>query len=85
LLISNKTSYKRNQQKIVLKKVGTFLAITEPVVKSPQSTTNPPQLHHKNTTKKTGTFPGPPQKCQQKAQKKPRPSPGLFSMQNQKN
>jgi hypothetical protein len=46
---------------------------------SPSTTTNSPQLHHKNTTQKTRIFQNHPQKRLQTSKKKPRQSPELFS------
>jgi hypothetical protein len=56
-----------------------FLATTEAVVKSPQSTTNPPQLHHT----KNERFP-PPLKNARKNTKKAPATAGDFFLANSK-
>jgi hypothetical protein len=43
----------------IFQNFGMFLAHHRTVINQPQFTTNPPHLHHKNTTQKTHTFPTP--------------------------
>jgi hypothetical protein len=45
-----------------VEKVGVFFRPEKVLVSSPISTSNPPQLHHKNTTLKTHLFAKPPVK-----------------------
>jgi hypothetical protein len=47
-------------------------------INEPQFTTNPPQLHHKNTTQKTRISQNTPQKRLQKTQKSPGNRRGFF-------
>jgi hypothetical protein len=59
-----------------------FFITTKRVINSPRFTTQPPQLHHKNTTPKTHVFPDPPQKRPQNRAFLPRRHPKFLSNSN---
>jgi hypothetical protein len=78
-----KPSHPKTNKKII-QKVGVFLAHQETVVNCPRFTTNPPQLHHKNTTQKTHIFQNHPQKCPKKRKKSPGQRRDFFSTKSKK-
>jgi len=81
---SNRKDPSKVSEKI-FQNFGMFLAHHRTVVNRPQFTTNPPQLHHKNTTQKTHIFQNHPQKTPANRQKKAPANAGTFFPTKSKN
>jgi hypothetical protein len=68
---------KRHRSKNKVQIRGVFFITTKRAINSPRFTTQPPQIHHKNTTPKTHVFSEPPSKTPAKQRNSPPPPPRI--------